>query len=127
MDRRGAGDDVTRTQPRSVVAGPVGDDSSGLPDEEPARGDVPGPEAQLEVAVEDALGGPAEVEAGPADPAQILEASASRRRRTARYLASRSLCRNGKPVAQIACAGDRSLTVCSVRSSRNAPPPRRAE
>ena len=37
-----------------------------------------GPSAQLEVAVEHALGGPAEVEARAADPAEVLEACAAR-------------------------------------------------
>ena len=85
--------------------------------------DVPGAEPQLEVAVEHALGGPAEVEAGGADPAEVLEAAQRRARTPARTRSSSSLCRNGKPVATIACSGGRrcSRAAAARRGTRRRP------
>src|SRR5207237_2936121 len=55
------------------VALPIRDDAARLAHDEGTRGHVPGPEGELEVPVEHALGGPAQVEAGAAHPAQVLE------------------------------------------------------
>ena len=109
----------------SGVALPVGDDPARLPHDERPGGDVPRPEAQLEVAVEHALGGPAQVEAGRPDPAEILERVDGGCRTRARSRASRSLRRNGKPVATIACSGARPLTCRRPFVAERAPAPAR--
>src|SRR5262245_32819010 len=66
-------EDVTAAQPGPVVTLPVGHDPACLPDDDPSGRDVPRAQRQLEVAVEHALGGPAEVEAGGPGAPQVLE------------------------------------------------------
>ena len=73
VDGGRCGDDRTARQPRVGVAVPVGDDPTGLADDERRGGDVPRPELELEESVEDAFADPAQVEAGGPDPPNVLE------------------------------------------------------
>src|SRR5262249_47381992 len=72
-ERRRGRDDVTRGEPRAVVARPVGDDTPGLAHEERAGGDVPGTERLLEVPVEHAGRGPRQIEARRPGAAEVFE------------------------------------------------------
>src|SRR5215471_12758219 len=73
VNRRRGRDDVTRGEPRAVVARPVGDDTPGLAHEERAGGDVPGTERLLEVPVEHAGRSPRQIEARRTGAAEALE------------------------------------------------------
>ena len=52
MPRRRARKDVTADENRIGIAGPVGDDAARLANQQRTRGDVPEPQAELEVPVE---------------------------------------------------------------------------
>ena len=82
-----------------------------------------GPRPQLEVAVEHALGGPAQVEAGGADPAEILE-PVERRSKVAARTGQQVLAPEREAGRDDRLLGARGRSPQIGRPSRNAPPAR---